>query len=88
MGWGMTLCGQRYDLRGCDGCGCCGFLRFFDIGEPMISSFEMRSDTLKVVAEKLLRTDAMATAIDTVAFKLAARAMMVELEIDRAKEVA
>jgi hypothetical protein len=49
----------------------------------MISNIEMRRDTLKLVAEKLQRIDQVEAAMDIVAFKLAARAMMVELELDR-----
>jgi hypothetical protein len=49
----------------------------------MISSFEMKTDTLKVVAEKLRRGDTVAAALDKVAFKLAAKAMMVELKLNR-----
>jgi hypothetical protein len=49
----------------------------------MISNIEMRRDTLKLVAEKLQRIDLVEAAMDIVAFKLAARAMMVELELDR-----
>ncbi len=49
----------------------------------MISSHEYKTKSMKVVAEKLRRGDEVDAAMDRVAFKLAARAMMVELNNDR-----
>ena len=46
----------------------------------MISSHEMRSNTMKVIAAKLLRGDLVADALDTVCFKQAVLQMNEELK--------
>ncbi len=51
----------------------------------MISSYEMKSKTMKVIAEKLIRGDAIEEARDTVAFKQGVIQMTLELDGAKAK---
>jgi hypothetical protein len=49
-------------------------------GDTMISSYEFKTDTIKVIGEKLRRTDAVEDAIDRVLWKQAVKRL--DLVID------
>ena len=46
----------------------------------MISSFELKSNTMKVIAEKLQRGDAVLEALDTVVFREAVKLLDKEIQ--------
>lgn len=52
----------------------------------MISSYELKCDTWKVVAEKLRRTDAVLEALDKVVFREAVALMTKEVRDEYPKE--